>query len=109
MTTTSRPAQTNLGERDLQLPGHRQVAQRPLPAPLRIIGAACGALGMALIAIVYVVGAPVIALTTGIGQILSEVRENAARPRPFVGARHGFPFLDPPPLHTEIARDTTEE
>lgn len=31
---------------------------------------------------------------TGAWQIWMAVRENAVRPRPFVGARHGFPFLD---------------
>jgi hypothetical protein len=46
-----------------------------------------------------------------VSQILLEVRETAVRPRPFLGARHGFPFLDPHPVpvvvETPIA-DTEE-
>ncbi len=96
MNTTTHTQHIDLGEPDLQLPDHRQVVQRRLPAPLRALGAAAGAVGMALMALVYLIGAPVVALATGVSQILLEVRETAVRPRPFLGARHGFPFLDPP-------------
>ncbi len=96
MSAASNPPRTDRGEPDLRLPDHRQEI-RPLPAPLRVIGAAAGAVGVAIIALVYLIGAPLIAFVTGAGQILMEVRDNAVRPRPFIGARHGFPFLDPPP------------
>ena len=68
-----------------------------MPTPLRVVGVAAGAVGVAIIALVYLVGAPFVAVATGAGQILMEVRDNAVRPRPFVGARHELPFLDPPP------------
>ena len=65
---------------------------------------------MAVIALVYLLGAPLVAVATGLGQILLEVRENALRPRPFLGARHGFPFLDPSPVAlAEMPSDDTEE
>jgi hypothetical protein len=96
MSASSNPTHTDRGEPDLRLPDHRQ-EMRTLPAPLRVVGAAAGAVGAAIIALVYLIGAPLIAFVTGAGEILMEVRDNAVRPRPFVGARHGFPFLDPPP------------
>jgi hypothetical protein len=96
MTAATNPPRADRGEPDLRLPDHRQEL-RPVPPPLRVIGAAAGAVGGAIIALVYLVAAPLIALATGAGQILMEVRDNAVRPRPFTGARHGFPFLDPPP------------
>lgn len=107
---THHPA-TSLGEPDLQLPEHRREAQRLLPAPLRLIGAAGGTIGMALIALAYLIAAPLVALGTGVSQILLEIRENAVRPRPFLGARHGFPFLDPSPVPAvvEMPSDDTEE
>jgi hypothetical protein len=111
MNTTTPNPQVDLGEPDLQLPDHRQVVQRRLPAPVRALGAAAGAVGTALIALVYLIGAPLLAIATGVSQILLEVRETAVRPRPFLGARHGFPFLDPHPVpvvvETPIA-DTEE-
>lgn len=76
--------------------------------PIQIIGAAAGAVGVALIAAIYLIGAPLIALGTGIAQIASEIRENAVRPRPFLGARHGLPFLDPPNT-TAAATAATDE
>lgn len=96
MSAASNPTRTDRSEPDLRLPDHRQEI-RPVPAPLRVVGAAVGAVGVAIIALIYLVGAPLVAFVTGVGQILMEVRDNAVRPRPFIGARHGFPFLDPPP------------
>ncbi len=96
MSASSNPTHTDRGEPDLRLPDHRQEI-RTLPAPLRVVGATAGAVGAAIIALVYLIGAPLIAFVTGAEEILMEVRDNAVRPRPFVGARHGFPFLDPPP------------
>lgn len=96
MTAATNPPHTDRGEPDLRLPDHRH-EERPVSAPVRVIGAAAGAAAGAIITLVYLIGAPLIAFVTGTGQILMEVRDNAARPRPFIGARHGFPFLDPPP------------
>jgi len=96
MTAATNPAPTDGGEPDLRLPDHRH-NMSALPAPLRVVGAAAGAVGVAIIALIYLVGAPLVAFVTGAGQILMEVRDNAVRPRPFVGTRHGLPFLDPPP------------
>ena len=96
MTAATNPSHTDRAEPDLRLPDHRHEV-RTMPTPLRVVGAAAGAVGVAIIALVYLVGAPFVAVATGAGQILMEVRDNAVRPRPFVGARHGLPFLDPPP------------
>lgn len=96
MTAATNPSHTDRPEPDLQLPDHRH-QMNALPAPLRVVGAAAGAVGVAIIALVYLIGAPFLAFATGASQILMEVRDNAVRPRPFVGARHGLPFLDPPP------------
>ena len=96
MTAATNPSHTDRAEPDLRLPDHRHEA-RTVPAPLRVVGTAAGAVGGAIIALVYLIGAPFVVLAIGTGQILMEVRDNAVRPRPFVGARHGLPFLDPPP------------
>lgn len=64
--------------------------------PVRAIGVTAGAIGAAVVATVYLVAAPFVALYAGFVHIVTEVHENAVRPRPFVGARHGLPFLDPP-------------
>lgn len=79
---------------DRQLPGHRKDAPGQVPAAVRVLGSAASAVGGGLVAALYLLGAPVVAFATGVGQILVETRENAVRPRPFVGARHGLPFLD---------------
>ena len=79
---------------------------------MRLIGAVGGTIGMAVIALVYLISAPLVAFATGVSQILLEVRENAVRPRPFLGARHGFPFLDRSPATAMVAgtpSDDTEE
>ena len=47
-----------------------------------------------MVAALSLIGAPIVAFMTGMGSILVEIRETTARPRPFVGARHGLPFLD---------------
>ena len=111
MSATTHSTHADLGEPDLQLPDHRPAVQRLLPAPVRALGAAAGAVGMALLALVYLIGAPLVAVATGVSQILLEVRETAVRPRPFLGARHGFPFLDPPaiPVVVETPVADTEE
>ena len=111
MSATTHTPHIDRGEPDLQLPDHRHVVQRRLPAPVRALGAATGAVGMALIALVYLIGAPLVAVATGVSQILLEVRETAVRPRPFLGARHGFPFLDPHvvPVVVETPIADTEE
>ena len=96
MNAATNPTHTDRAEPDLRLPDHRHEV-RAVPTPLRVVGAAAGAVGVAIIALVYLIGAPFVALAIGAGQILMEVRDNAVRPRPFVGARHGLPFLDPPP------------
>lgn len=85
-------------EPDLRLPDHRQDDGRRAGAFVHAVGAVAGAIGVGLVALVYLVGAPFIALATGTAQIVVDIRDNAVRPRPFVGARHGFPFLDPPVL-----------
>ncbi len=95
MSSMTRPLHDDRGQPDLRLPDHRQEIRRA-PAPVRVVGAAAGAVGVGIVALVYLVGAPFIALGTGFVQILMEVRDNAVRPRPFLGARHGLPFLDPP-------------
>lgn len=72
---------------------------------------AVGVIGVSGAAVISMSSAPFVALATGIGQILIEVRENAACLRPFVGARRGFPFLDPSfaPAEADPTIDDTEE
>jgi hypothetical protein len=106
-TTTSHGS---VSEPDLQLPGHRYELRRPSPAAIRMIGASVGALGGALVGALYLIAGPLIGFATGLGQIIMEIRENAVRPRPFVGRRHGFPFLDPLlPVVAIVPTDVTEE
>ena len=93
--------------RDLRLPDHRH-ERTTTRGPRQIVGAAAGAVGVALIAAIYLIGAPLIAIWTGCVQIVSEIRENAMRPRPFQGTRHGLPFLDPPNT-TAAATAATDE
>lgn len=110
MSTTTPPTPADRAEPDLRLPGHRQEAARRVPTPIRIVGAVGGAIGVSLVAAVYLIGAPLVALATGCGQIMLEIRENAVRPRPFLGARHGLPFLDPPkPLVAVTPHEDMEE
>lgn len=109
MSSMTQHMHTDRGEPDLRLPDHRQEIRRA-PTPIRVIGAAGGAVGVGLVALVYLVGAPLIALATGFVQILMEVRDNAVRPRPFLGARHGLPFLDPPvPAATVLTENDETE
>jgi hypothetical protein len=108
MSATTPTPHIDLGDPDLQLPEHGQVVQRRLPAPARALGAAAGAVGTALMALVYLIGAPLVATATGVSQILLEVRETAVRPRPFLGARHGFPFLDPRPVPVVVETPTAD-
>lgn len=103
---------TNAGaiERDLRLPDHQQGVE-PADGRFRMVGALAGAIGVGIVAVIYLIGAPIVAFVTGVGQIAMEIRDNAVRPRPFVGARHGLPFLDPPesrPVTVE-AMDETED
>jgi hypothetical protein len=58
---------------------------------------AVNAVAVAAVMLVYLIVSPIVAMGTGLWQIGMEIRETAIRPRPFVGARHGFPFLDPQP------------
>lgn len=76
--------------------------------PVHLLGAAAGAVGVAVVAVIYLIGAPLVALATGTVQIAMEVRDNAVRPRPFVGARHGLPFLDVPNAETAAMTATNE-
>ncbi len=94
-------------QRDLRLPDHRHEDTRS-SAVVRVLGAVAGAVGVTIVAAIYLVGAPIVALVTGTGQILMEIRDNALRPRLFVGARHGMPFLDPAPPAPPAEPDTTE-
>lgn len=48
---------------------------------------------------IYLAIAPLIAFGAGLLGFLAELRDAAVRPRPLVGSRHGFPFLDRPPAH----------
>lgn len=107
MSSATNHTRTESTERDLRLPDHRQET-RAARGPVRMLGAIGGAVGVGIVALIYIIGAPVVALITGIGQIAMEIRDNAVRPRPFVGARHGLPFLDPPasPPTTTEADDT---
>jgi hypothetical protein len=89
---------------DSSVPGHPQ--SRPTPAPLRVVARTLGGVGVVVIMAAYVAISPVITLLTGMAEILTEVRETLLRPRPFVGARHGFPFLDRPPVHHAERHDT---
>jgi hypothetical protein len=58
---------------------------------------ALNAVAVALIAVICLVLSPIIAMGTKLWEILTKIRDTAVRPRPFVGAKHGFPLLDPPP------------
>jgi hypothetical protein len=94
-------------DQDLRLPDHRQ-EMATVRGPVRVLGAAAGALGVGIVALIYLVGAPIVAFVTGVGQIAMEIRDNAVRPRPFVGARHGLPFLDPPAAQPSRDGDADE-
>ncbi len=96
MSTTIHSRHGDEAQPDLRLPDHRREPEQAVPAPLRVLGAICGAAMAAVVAVIFLVMSPLVGLAAGAGRIMMEVRENAARPRPFVGARHGFPFLDPP-------------
>jgi hypothetical protein len=63
-------------------------------APLEVVARAVAGVGVVVVMGLYIVVSPLIALGTGLAQIITEVRDTMVRPRPFVGARHGFPFLD---------------
>lgn len=110
MSTTVHPTRPEGSTPDRQLPGHR-FETRHSSRPLRVLGAAAGALGMSVVAALYLIAGPLVGLATGAWQICMEVRENAVRPRPFVGARHGLPFLDPTVAvrSAEPTMDDTEE
>ncbi|MEW6582963.1 MAG: hypothetical protein AB1416_09400 [Actinomycetota bacterium] len=61
------------------------------------VGRTLSGVGVVLAVLVVVVASPVIALVTKLGDVALEVRDAFVRPRPFTGARHGMPFLDPAP------------
>jgi hypothetical protein len=71
--------------------------------PVRYVVMSLNAVAVALIALVCLVLSPIIAMGTGLWELLTEIRDTAVRPRPFVGAKHGFPFLDPPAAPTPAA------
>jgi hypothetical protein len=107
MNSATNHTHTDAIDRDLRLPDHRQEVQTAR-GPLRLFGALAGAAGVGIVALIYLIGAPIVAFITGVGQIAMEIRDNAVRPRPFVGARHGLPFLDPPVPAPATATDTDE-
>jgi hypothetical protein len=97
---------TSTETRSLRLPS--QEADHQLPrarGPFTWILIALNAVAVGLVMVVYLVIAPLVALGTGLWQIVMEVRETAMRPSPFVGARHGFPFLDPRPPEPQKASE----
>ena len=82
-------------------PGYSSMEPDPAPAgrrgALRLVAAGIsgffGILAMALVLLL----SPLITFFTGAVRLLAEIRDTAVRPRPFVGAVHGLPFLDPQP------------
>jgi len=95
MSSMTQHMQPDTGGPDIRLPDHRRQI-RESPAPVRAVGATVGASGVAVVATAYLVAAPFVAMWTGFVRIVTEVHENAVRPRQFVGVRHGLPLLDPP-------------
>jgi hypothetical protein len=89
---------TSTETRSLRLPS--QEADHQLPrsrGPFTWILIALNAVAVGVVMVLVLLISPIVALGTGLWQIAMDVRDTAMRPRPFVGARHGFPFLDPPP------------
>ena len=62
--------------------------------PLQVLARAVTGLGIVVVMGLYVLVSPLIALGAGLAEVITEIRDTMVRPRPFVGARHGFPFLD---------------
>lgn len=88
---------TSTEGRDLRLPSQEADHEPPgRRGPLSWVLIAVNAVGVAVVMLVMLVVTPLVAMGTGLWQIGMETRDTAVRPRPFVGARHGFPFLDPP-------------
>jgi len=97
---------TSTETRSLRLPS--QEADHQLPrsrGPFTWILIALNAVAVGIVMLVYLLISPIVALGTWLWQIGAEVRDTAMRPRPFVGARHGFPFLDPRPPAAPEARE----
>ena len=83
--------------RSLRLPSQdadHQVGDRR--GPLAVVAMTINAIVVAVVMGLYLIASPVLAMATGLWEVLAEIRDTAVRPRPFVGARHGMPFLDPP-------------
>ena len=108
MTSTTHKLPDGGDGPDLRLHDPRTEMRRA-SGPVRMLGAAAGAVGVGLVAAAYLIAAPFIALGTGIMQIAMDIRDNAVRPRPFTGAAHGFPFLDPPPAQAATSEPVDEE
>jgi hypothetical protein len=64
------------------------------PAAAEFVGRAMAAVGVIVGMGLYLAIAPLIVLGTGLVGFVIEVRDGFLRPRPLVGTRHGFPFLD---------------
>ena len=98
---------TSTQTRSLRLPSQEadhQLSPRRGPATWLLIGV--NAVGVAVVMTAVVVVSPLVAMGTGLWEIGMEVRDTAVRPRPFVGARHGFPFLDPPPAPAPVEAES---
>jgi hypothetical protein len=92
-------------------------APSPTPAPpsaggggglRRLIGMLIAGPAVAVGAALYVIVSPLVSLAAGAVEILAQVRDTIVRPRPFVGARHGLPFLDPAPPPRRVGEPPAE-
>jgi hypothetical protein len=95
--------------RSLRLPSQDEHAEMRVPRPLRYLIIAANAVVVGLLGLLLVIASPFIALGTGFWGVLTDIRDTALRPRPFVGARHGFPFLDPPKAAPQPQAEEAEE
>jgi hypothetical protein len=88
---------TKASEESLRLPSFDE---HPEGRPLGVLGwvaMSLNAVAVAVVALLYLLISPLVALATGFWSVVTETRDTVVRPRPFVGADHGLPFLDPAP------------
>ena len=65
--------------------------------PLARLAHALTAVGVVVAMGLLLVVSPLIALYGLLADAVMDARDQVVRPRPFRGAPHGLPFLDPPP------------
>lgn len=79
------------------------------PVAAQLMGRVVAAVGVVVGVVLYLVVGPLIALGTGFLGFVAEIRDGVTRPRPFRGARHGFPFLDRRPPEREFSQNAQDD